>query len=96
MPQINIGVPLGMTYSELVEMTKDIDLESLGIYLGKRSNMADTISCYEKDGQWVIREISERQEEYEETGSEEEIMIRMKSIIKKSKFAMDRILSRFK
>jgi len=74
MPQINIGVPLGMTFSELVEMTKDIDLESLGIYLGKRSNMADTISCWKDGDEWVILEVNDRQKEYETRGPGEEII----------------------
>lgn len=82
-----------MTLSELVEFTKDIDLESLGIYLGKQSDMTDTVSCFEKDGQWVIREITERQSVIEEIGSEEEIMSRMKSKIKIAKIARDMILS---
>ncbi len=66
-----------MTFQELVDKTKDIDLESIGVYLGKPANMVATISCFEENGEWVIQEITERQKVYEERGSEEEIMRNM-------------------
>lgn len=67
---------------ELVETTKDIDLKSMGIYLGKAANMVETVSCYEDNGHWVIKEITERQRVHERRGTEEEIVRKMYGTIK--------------
>ena len=71
-----------MTFQELVEATKDIDLKSMGIYLGKAANMVETVSCYEDNGHWVIQEITERQRVHERRGTEEEIVRKMYDTIK--------------
>ena len=62
-----------MTYKELLEKTKDIDLESLQVFLGKRSNLIGSISLYQDGDEWVERNIDERQNTWEIRGTEEEM-----------------------
>ena len=62
-----------MTYKELLEKTKDIDLESLQVFLGKRSNLIESISLYQDGDEWVERNIDERQNTWEIRGTEEEM-----------------------
>lgn len=38
-----------MKFNELLEATKDFDLEAIGVSLGKPANRIETISCF-KDG----------------------------------------------
>ena len=62
-----------MTYKELLEKTKDIDLESLQVFLGKRSNLIESISLYQDGDEWVERNIDEKQNTWEIRGTEEEM-----------------------
>ena len=62
-----------MTYKELLEKTKDIDLESLQVFLGKRSNLIESISLYQDGDEWVERNIDEKQNTLEIRGTEEEM-----------------------
>ena len=73
-----------MTFKELVKKTKNINLEELGIYLGKESHKIETISCFydENSNEYVIKEINDRQTVSEKRGSEEYIVKKMYSIIK--------------
>lgn len=71
-----------MTFDELLEETKNLDLESKGIYLGKAANLPETVSCFQDGDQWVIQEINDRQTLFEKRGSEEEIVRKMMGRIK--------------
>lgn len=62
-----------MTYKELVDRTKDIDLEELNVFLGEPSNQIESISCYQDGLEWVERNIDEKQHILEIRGTEEEI-----------------------
>ena len=62
-----------MTYKELLEKTKDIDLENLQVFLGKRSNLIESISLYQDGDEWVERNIDEKQNTLEIRGTEEEM-----------------------
>ncbi len=62
-----------MTYKELLEKTKDIDLESLQVFLGKRANLIESISLYQDGDEWVERNIDEKQNTWEIRGTEEEM-----------------------
>lgn len=62
-----------MIYKELLEKTKDIDLESLQVFLGKRSNLIGSISLYQDGDEWVERNIDEKQNTWEIRGTEEEM-----------------------
>ena len=50
-----------MTFNELLEVTKDIDLEALGVSLGKAANKCDMISCFVDGDEWVMQEVDDRQ-----------------------------------
>lgn len=63
-----------MTFIELVEATKDMDLEALGVSLGKPANRIESISCFKDGDQWVILEVDDRQRSFEKRGSEEDIV----------------------
>jgi peptidyl-prolyl cis-trans isomerase SurA len=65
-----------------LEETKNLDLESKGIYLGKADNLPETVSCFQDGDQWVIQEINDRQTLFEKRGSEEEIVRKMMGRIK--------------
>ena len=62
-----------MTYPQLLEKTKDIDLEKLHVFLGKRSNLIGSVSLYRDGDEWVERNIDERQNTWEIRGTEEEM-----------------------
>lgn len=63
-----------MTFKELVEATKDIDLASLGVSLGKPANRIETLSCYQDGEEWVMLEVDDRQGVHETRGKEKEIV----------------------
>ena len=62
-----------MTYQQLLEKTKDIDLEKLHVFLGKRSNLIDSVSLYRDGDEWVERHIDDRQNTFEIRGTEEDM-----------------------
>ena len=62
-----------MTYPQLLEKTKDIDLERLHVFLGKRSNLIDSIGLYWEGDEWVERHIDDRQNTLEIRGTEEDM-----------------------
>ena len=62
-----------MTYQQLLEKTKDIDLERLRVFLGKRSNLIDSVSLYQDGDEWVERHIDDRQNTLEIRGTEEDV-----------------------
>ena len=62
-----------MTYQQLLEKTKDIDLEKLRVFLGKRSNLIDSVSLYQDGDEWVERHIDDRQNTWEIRGTEEDV-----------------------
>ncbi|MBO4766923.1 MAG: hypothetical protein J5532_06465 [Lachnospiraceae bacterium] len=59
-----------MTYKELLEKTKDIDLESFRVYLGRRANVTESLSLYRDGDEWVMRIVDERQRDRTTRGSE--------------------------
>lgn len=63
-----------MRFSELVEETKDIDLESYGIFLGKPANRNESISCFQDGNEWVLQVVNDRQRVIEKRGKEEDIV----------------------
>ena len=71
-----------MLFSELLEATKDIDLEAIHVSLGKKSNSIGTLSCYQDGNDWVMVEIDDRQREYEKRGEEKDIVRKMFGNIK--------------
>lgn len=62
-----------MTYQQLLEKTKDIDLEKLRVFLGKRSNLIDSMSFYREGDEWVERHIDDMQHTFEFRGTEEDV-----------------------
>ena len=59
-----------MTYKELLEKTKDIDLESFRVFMGKRANITESLSLYRDGDEWVVRIVDERQRDRTTRGSE--------------------------
>ena len=70
-----------MTFNELLEVTKDIDLEALGVSLGKAANKCDMISCFVDGDEWVMQEVDDRQHVFEKRGKEEDILERYTEIL---------------
>ena len=62
-----------MTYQQLLEKTKDIDLEKLRVFLGKRSNLIDSVSLYQDGDEWVEWHIDDMQHTFEIKGTEEDV-----------------------
>ena len=62
-----------MTYPQLLEKTKDIDLEKLRVFLGMRSNLIDSVSLYQDGDEWVERHIDDMQHTFEIRGTEEDV-----------------------
>ena len=62
-----------MTNPQLLEKTKNIDLERLRVFLGKRSNLIDSISLYREGDEWVERHIDDMQHTFEFRGTEEDV-----------------------
>lgn len=55
-------------FNELLEVTKDKDLEGLGVSLGKAANRSETISCFVDGDEWVMQEVNDRQRIFEKKG----------------------------
>lgn len=62
-----------MTYKELLEKTKDIDLKKLNVFLGEPSREIESLSLYQDGDEWVERHIDEKQNTLEIRGTEEEL-----------------------
>ena len=71
-----------MTFNELLEVTKDINLEALGVSLGKPANRVETISCFKDGEDWVMLEVDDRQRVFEKRGKEEDIVRKVYGNIK--------------
>ena len=69
-------------FSELLEVTKDIDLEALGVSLGKAANRSEMISCFVDGDEWVMQEVDDRQCVFEKRGKEEDIVRKVYGNIK--------------
>lgn len=63
-----------MTFKELLEETKDMNLDEMGVSLGKPSNRVETISCFQEGDEWVMQEVDDRQRVFEKRGKEEDII----------------------
>lgn len=63
-----------MTFNELIEVTKDMDLASMGISLGNPANRIESLSCYKDGDEWVMLQIDGRQRVHETRGKEEDIV----------------------
>lgn len=63
-----------MTFKELLEETKDMNLDAMGVSLGKPSNRVETISCFQEGDEWVMQEVDDRQRIFEKRGKEEDII----------------------
>lgn len=63
-----------MTFKELLEETKNMNLDAMGISLGKPSNRVETISCFQEGDEWVMQEVDDRQRVFEKRGKEEDII----------------------
>ena len=63
-----------MTFKELLEETKDMNLDAMGVSLGKPSNRVETISCFQEGDEWVMQEVDDRQRVFEKRGKEEDII----------------------
>lgn len=66
-----------MTFEDLKKATEGIDLESENVSLGRPANRAESLSCYQEGGEWVMVEVDDRQHEYTRRGAEEDIMRKM-------------------
>lgn len=71
-----------MTFNELLEATKDFDLETIGVSLGKPANRIETISCFKDGDEWVMLEVDDRQRVFEKRGKEEDIVRKVYGNIK--------------
>ena len=71
-----------MTFNELLEATKDFDLEAIGVSLGKPANRIETISCFKDGDEWVMLEVDDRQRVFEKRGEEEDIVRKVYGNIK--------------
>lgn len=69
-------------FSELLEVTKDIDLEAIGVSLGKAANRSEMISCFVDGDEWVMQEVDDRQCVFEKRGKEEDIVRKVYGNIK--------------
>ena len=69
-------------FNELLEVTKDIDLEALGVSLGKAANRSEMISCFVDGDEWVMQEVDDRQRVFEKRGKEEDIVRKVYGNIK--------------
>lgn len=63
-----------MTFEELKAFTKDMDLESLGVSLGKPVKRIDFMSCFQDGDQWVMLGANDSLKVFEKRGTEEEII----------------------
>lgn len=69
-------------FNELLEVTKDIDLEAIGVSLGKAANRSEMISCFVDGDEWVMQEVDDRQRVFEKRGKEEDIVRKVYGNIK--------------
>lgn len=69
-------------FNELLEVTKDIDLEALGVSLGKAANRSEMISCFVDGDEWVMQEVDDRQRVFEKRDKEEDIVRKVYGNIK--------------
>ena len=63
-----------MTFKELLQETKNMNLDAMGVSLGKPSNRVETISCFQEGDEWVMQEVDDRQRVFEKRGKEEDII----------------------
>lgn len=63
-----------MTFKELLEETKDMNLDAMGVSLGKPSNKVETISCFQEGDEWIMQEVDDRQRVFKKRGKEEDII----------------------
>ena len=59
-----------MTFKELLEETKNMNLDAMGVSLGKPSNRVETISCFQEGDEWVMQEVDDRQRVFEKRGKD--------------------------
>ena len=71
-----------MTFNELLEATKDFDLEAIGVSLGKPANRIETLSCFKDGNEWVMLEVDDKQRVFEKRGKEEDIVRKVYGNIK--------------
>ena len=71
-----------MTLNELVEITKDMDLISMRVSLGKPADCTESLSCYKDGDEWVMIEVDDKQRVYEKRGKEEDIVRKVYGNIK--------------
>ena len=60
-----------MKLSELKEATKSIDLQAIGVILGRVSRKPGTVCCYQEDDSWVMRIIDDDGNVSDRRGMEE-------------------------
>ena len=77
-----LGNSIAEGFTELLEVTKDIDLEALGVSLGKAANRSEMISCFVDGDEWVMQEVDDRQCVFEKRGKEEDIVRKVYGNIK--------------
>ena len=72
-----------MKFEELLEKTKGLDLDSMGVYvsIGKPANRVESISLFKDGDQWVIQKVDDRQRVFEKRGSEDKIVSLMNGYI---------------
>lgn len=62
---------------------ENVKLDLLNIVIGRKSNVPDSLGCYEENNIWKIYEVGERQNfDIIASGSEDEIFEEMYSLIK--------------
>lgn len=62
-----------MSFQDLVNKTKDMDLEKMGIVLGKDSTSLNTICAYKENDEWIYKEYDDRGETIVIRDTEEKI-----------------------
>lgn len=83
-----------MLKSELIEVIEKekINLESMQIVIGRKTNVPLSLGCYQVDEIWKVYEVGERQSfDVILTGSEEEVFEEMYSLIKGKVKIMQRL-----
>lgn len=83
-----------MLQNEFIKRVKNenVKLDVLNIIIGRKSNVPDSLGCYEENNTWKIYEVGERQNfDIIASGSEDEIFEEMYSLIKGKIKIMQRI-----
>lgn len=62
-----------MKYKELMEKTKDLNLEEIGIYLGEKVDELETICLWKENDEWILRRTFDDGVERYWRGEEEDI-----------------------